>query len=71
MRNDVNEESQNVNNVKWKMNKVSNENNIYNVEILFMLNKCNYMNLIQQEDVNELRCEKEIELYIFLFIWCM
>lgn len=43
------------------MNKVSNENNIYNVEILFMLNKCNYMNLIQQEDVNELRCEKEIE----------
>ena len=29
-----------------------------------MLNKCNYMNLIQQEDVNELRCEKEVELYI-------
>ena len=48
MGNNINEELQNVSDVKWKWTKYQMKIvYIYNVEVLFMLNKCNYMNLIQ------------------------
>ena len=48
MGNNINEELQNVSDVKWKWTKYQMKIvYIYNVEVLFMLSKCNYMNLVQ------------------------